>query len=162
MFIGGISVLNSQDTVIYPDSRICARRYLLWPSNFRIINPRNVFCGATWPLLTGMFTHWVSKKKKAPFRSKSRRCKCWLLPLNACSTQTLFPLCMFFSTTSLYYTSSMTCLSRLDARAACRRSGRMFWVGSSSRSIARRGMDACALPTCSVSAVFAADCVDSG
>lgn len=28
--------------------------YLLCPSNFRIIIPRNVFCGATWPLRTGM------------------------------------------------------------------------------------------------------------
>lgn len=38
-----------------------ASTHLLWPSNFRIINPRNVFCGATWPLLTGMFTRRISR-----------------------------------------------------------------------------------------------------
>lgn len=97
-----------------------------------------MFCGATWPLLTGMFT-----KEEAPFRSKSRSCKCWLLPLNACSTRPRLSTEYYWTTSPVqYYTSSsMTCLSRLDARAARGRSGRTFWVGSSSRSIARGGMD---------------------
>ena len=29
-------------------------KYSLWPSNFRIIIPKKVFCGATWPLRTGI------------------------------------------------------------------------------------------------------------
>lgn len=45
-----------------------AHQYLLWPSNFRIINPRKVFCGATWPLLTGMFTRRISSR--SAFTSK--------------------------------------------------------------------------------------------
>lgn len=47
-----------------------ASTYLLWPSNFRIINPRNVFCGATWPLLTGMFTEYPTTSSRSAFTSK--------------------------------------------------------------------------------------------
>lgn len=43
--------------------------YLLCPSNFRIIIPRNVFWGATWPLLTGMMTTIFKCAHKNPFSS---------------------------------------------------------------------------------------------
>lgn len=63
-------------------------KYLLWPSNFRIINPRNVFCGATWPLLTGMFVRRISQHVlrctsalySPPSKSRSYSCRLCALP----------------------------------------------------------------------------------
>lgn len=77
-------------TLSLSGSRNCtSRRYLLWPSNFRIINPRNVFCGATWPLLTGMFMRRIShdlQQKRLFSPSKSRKLQ--MLALCAASLTT--------------------------------------------------------------------------
>lgn len=47
-------VMNSKDTP--------GESYSLCPSNFRIMTPKKVFCGATWPLRTGMvpLQRWCS------------------------------------------------------------------------------------------------------
>lgn len=96
----------------HPQNRQVAeftQRYSLWPSNFRMINPRNVFCGATWPLLTGMFTYnsATSNKKKTTTKKTSLQVNpevadvaslCWLLlhPLRADRGRGVIPISTFF------------------------------------------------------------------
>ena len=46
--------------------------YSLCPSNFRIIIPKNVFCGATWPLRTGMVPNLVALSDSAQGRPSGR------------------------------------------------------------------------------------------
>lgn len=102
---------------------VTLRRYLLWPSNFRIINPRNVFCGATWPLLTGMFMRRISPdfpKMRLPSLppppSKSRKLQ--MLALCAASSTTDHSRCeRSLPTLNDLPTSPRSSLARLYSRA---------------------------------------------
>lgn len=111
--------------------------YLLWPSNFRIIIPRKVFCGATWPLLTGMFAHdfqWGAPLQVNPEVTDVGSLWCFLYQ-SSYSTRALltFPL-----RRGLLQPVCMT--EHVNASSPKRAdSGRIAWVRFSSQSMSRCG-----------------------